>query len=56
MNLSDDHETKLADSARTHSAKNTDTVVNMLAVGKTLIFPRDDNAYRKFESIPYDEQ
>jgi hypothetical protein len=27
----------------------------MAAVGKTFIFPREDNIFKKKESIPYDE-
>lgn len=56
MNLPDDRQTKLADSSLSTEATKVEAVVNMPAVGKTLIFPRDDNAYRKFQSIPYDEQ
>lgn len=29
--------------------------ITMPAVGKTLVFPREDNVFKKKESLPYDE-
>lgn len=38
-----------------YSNKENGGPVGMSAVGKTLVFPREDNIYRGKESIPYDE-